>query len=54
MELRKSVVRLVSKEGRQIDSVLLDGVAVDNTIGSMAKSADAIWFGNALNKHIPG
>ena len=50
--LRKSVVRLVRKERRQINFMLLEGVAVDNTIGRLAKLADAIWFGDAVNKHI--
>ena len=50
--LRKSVVLLVHKARRQIDSILLEGLAVNNTISSLAKLADAIWFGNAVNEHI--
>ena len=50
--LRKSVVRLVRKERRQINSVLLEGVVVDNTIGSLAKLTYAIWLGDTVKKHI--
>ena len=40
-------VRMVRKELHQINSVLLVGVLVDNTIGSLVKLADATCFGDA-------
>ena len=47
-------MRLVRKERRQISSILIEGVAVDNTIGSLAKLADDLWLGDAVNKHVAG
>ena len=52
--LRQSVVRLVQKEWREINTVLLEGVSVDNTVGSLAKLSDALWFGDAVRKHPAG
>ena len=52
--LRQSVVRLVRKERREINTVLLEGVSVDNTVGSLAKLSDAVWFGDAVRKHTAG
>ena len=52
--LRQSVVRLVRKERREINTVLLEGAAVDNTVGSLAKLSDALWFCDAVRKHMAG
>ena len=52
--LRKLVERLIRKERRQINSVLPEEVVVDNTIRSLAKLTDAIWFGDVVSKHIAG
>ena len=44
--LRQSVVCLrQSEERREINTVLLEGVSVDNTVGSLSKLSDALWFG---------
>ena len=52
--LRQSVVLLVRKDRREINTVLLEGVSLDNTVGSLAKLSDALWFGDAVRKHIAG
>ena len=55
--LRQLVVLLVRKEQREINTVLLEGVSVDNshhTVGKLAKLSDALWFGDAVRKHNVG
>ena len=49
-------MRLVRKEQREINTVLLEGVNVDNTVGSLAKLSDALWFkfGDDVRKHMAG
>ena len=47
-------MRLARKELREINTVLLEGVTVDNTVGSLAKISDALWFCDAVGKHIAG
>ena len=39
---------LVRKERKKINKILLEGVTVDNTIGSLAALLDAIWLGDAV------
>ena len=53
-KLKKSVARLVRKERAQIISVTLDGVTIDNSVGSLARLAEAIWFGDAVKQHQRG
>ena len=31
---------------------MLEGVNVDNTVGSLAKLSDALWFGDVVSKHM--
>ena len=53
--LQQSVVLLVRKERREINTVLLARVnVVDSTVGSLAKLSDAIWFGDAVRKNMAG
>ena len=52
--LKKSVARLVRKARSEIISVQLDGVTVDNTIGSLAQLSERIWFGDAIERHKSG
>ena len=48
---KKSVTRLVQKQRREIIAVELDGVTVDNTVGSLAKLAEKIWIVEAIYEH---
>ena len=41
---KASVTQLVRKEHSNINKVLLEGVTVDNTIGSLAALYDPMWF----------
>ena len=51
---QKSVERMVRTERLRLVSVQLEGVVVDNSIGSLSQLADAMWFGDALEKHNAG
>ena len=53
-KLKKSVTRLVRKERKNINKILLEGVAINNTNGSLAALSDAIWFGDAVKAHPHG
>jgi hypothetical protein len=53
-QLKKSVQRLVRKQRASINSVLLEGVTIDNTIGSLARLSQVLWFGDAVQKHKAG
>ena len=55
-KLKKSVARLVRKERAQIILVTLDSVTIDNSVGSLARLAEAIWFGenDAVKQHQRG
>ncbi len=46
--LTKSVVRMVCKERKSLTAVALEGVDVDNTLGSLVKLADVHWIVNAF------
>ena len=49
---KRSVESLVRKQRRRIMSVQLHGVTVYNTTGSLAKLAEALWFGDAVQRYI--
>ena len=49
-----SVDRLVRKQREQIVNVSLDGVVIDNTLGSLCRLANAIWIVDALEDHKQG
>ena len=51
---RKSVDRLVRKSRSEIMNVSLDGVTIDNTIGSLSRLAEAIWIVDAVKRHEGG
>ena len=46
--LKKSVQYHVRKERRGIRAYLLDDVEVDDTLGSLSRLSDKIWFKTAL------
>ena len=47
--LKKSVRYHVRKELRGIRAYLLDDVEVDDTLGSLSRLSDKIWFKTAIN-----
>jgi hypothetical protein len=49
--LSKSVARMVRKERRSLTSIALEGVEVDNTLGSLVKLAGVLWIENAFKLH---
>ena len=49
-----SVRNFVRQERRSITNFLLDGVEIDNTLGSLSQLADKLWFGDALAQHKSG
>jgi hypothetical protein len=53
-EKKKSVERLVRAERARMLACELEGVTVDNSIGSLASLAEAMWFGDAIVKHCEG
>ena len=53
-KLKQSVSRLVRKERKRINKIILEGVPVDNTLGSLAALSDTLWFGKALEQHKAG
>ena len=48
--MKKSVQRLVRRERKQINTVLLDNVEVDNTLGSISRLAEKMWMADAIEK----
>ena len=54
VKLKNSVSRLVRKQRKHINKILLGGVTIDNTISSLAALSDAIWFGDAVKAHQQG
>ena len=52
--LKKSVEYHVRKERRGIRAYLLDDVEVDDTLGSLSRLSDKIWFKTALDQHNAG
>ena len=52
--LKKSVARQIRKERQSLTTVTLEGVEVDNTLGSLAQLSMELWFGTALSKHKRG
>ena len=49
-----TVTGLVCKERQNITRIQMEGVTIDNTIGSLAALADSLWFGNAVKAHLHG
>ena len=49
-----SVRNFVRKERRTITNFLLDGVEIDNTLGSLSRLSDQLWFPDALEQHRSG
>ena len=52
--LAKSVARQIRKERQSLTTVTLEGVEVNNTLGSLAQLSNELWFGTALSKHKRG
>ena len=52
--LAKSVARQIRKERQSLTTVTLEGVEVDNTLGSLAQMSNELWFGAAFSKHKRG
>ena len=48
---KSSVARLQRKQRKQIIAVTLDGVTVDNTVGSLAQLAEKLWICVAIHEH---
>ncbi len=48
------MARLVSKERKSLTAVALEGVEVDNTLGSLVKLAEVLWIHAAFKKHKEG
>ena len=46
------VTRLVRKELKNINKILLGGVTIYNTIGKLAALSDAIWFWDSVKAHL--
>ena len=53
-KLKGSVTRLVRKERKNITKFQLEGVTIDNTIGSLAALSETLWFGTAVKAHTQG
>ena len=53
-KLKTSVQNFVRKERRAIKSFLLDGEEIDNTLGSLRRLSDKLWFPEALQSHRDG
>ena len=43
---------MVRAERQRLISFHLSGVTVNNSIGSLAQLADAMWFGDAIRDHV--
>ena len=52
--LVNSVKNFVLQERRSITNFLLDGVEIDNTLGSLSRLSDQIWFPDALAEYRSG
>ncbi len=52
--LTKSVARMVRKESKSLTAVALEGVDVDNTLGSLVKLAEVLWIDTAFEQHKQG
>ena len=53
-KLKGSVTRLVCKERKNITKIQLEGVTIDNTIGSLAALSETLWSGTAVKAHTRG
>ncbi len=49
--LSKYVARMVRKERKSLTVVALEGVDVDNILGSLVKLAEVLWIENAFKHH---
>jgi len=52
--LKRSVERLVMKERRKIDSIVLEGVVITDQIGPLHSFTEKIWIGDARKAHHEG
>ena len=52
--ITKSVVHMVSNERQSLYADALEGVDVDNTLGSLVKLADVLWIEKAFKLHKQG
>ena len=52
--LANSVEKFVRQERRSITNFLLDGVEIDNTLESLSRLSDQLWFPDALAEHRSG
>ena len=53
-QLKKSVERMVRKVRKTIESVSLEGVELDGSIGSLQALSDKVWFEDARKAHVAG
>jgi hypothetical protein len=53
-KLKSCVTRFVRKQRTSINKIMLEGVPVDNTLGSLSALSDVLWFGKALERHKAG
>ena len=55
-KLKGSVMLLVTvrKERMKITKIQLEGVSINNTIGSVAALSESLWFSTALKVHAQG
>ena len=54
LNLKESVLYHIRKELRGISAYLLDDMEVDDTLGSLSRLSDKIWFKTALDQHNAG
>jgi len=52
--LAKSVAHMVRRERKSLTSVALEGVDVDNTLGSLQKLSEVLWIMDAFAAHKEG
>jgi hypothetical protein len=52
--LKKSVARQIRKERQSLTTVMLEGIEVNNTLGSLSQLSMELWFGTALSQHKRG
>ena len=50
-KMKRSVDRLVRKARSRIVNVSLEGIEIDNSVGSLSSLAEAVWIGDAIHKH---
>ena len=50
-DLKESVARVIRKERSKLNSVILGGVELDLTLGTLRQVTDKFWFADALKDH---